>query len=162
MLLPSPIDQADNGSTKWQTLVDKVANWNSEASSGVSFRVIFLGRHGEGYHNVAESQYGTAAWDVRSFLLFAAFADVVQDYWSKLEGNDSMHWADARLTDKGKQQARLAHDTWEQAIASGLPPPQAYYCSPLDRCLETARLTFGDLPLPPDRKYRPNVKEVSH
>jgi hypothetical protein len=27
--------------------------------------VLFLGRHGEGYHNVAEAKYGTAAWDVR-------------------------------------------------------------------------------------------------
>lgn len=28
-----------------------------------------MGRHGEGVHNVAESYYGTSAWDVRFFLL---------------------------------------------------------------------------------------------
>jgi hypothetical protein len=27
--------------------------------------VLFLGRHGEGVHNVAEKRYGTKAWDVR-------------------------------------------------------------------------------------------------
>lgn len=28
-------------------------------------KVLFLGRHGQGWHNVAEAKYGTHAWDVR-------------------------------------------------------------------------------------------------
>jgi hypothetical protein len=27
-----------------------------------------MGRHGEGYHNVAEAFYGTPAWDVRQLV----------------------------------------------------------------------------------------------
>jgi hypothetical protein len=29
---------------------------------------LYLGRHGQGYHNVAESRYGTKLWDVRVLL----------------------------------------------------------------------------------------------
>lgn len=38
---------------------------NSRAERNVQYRVLYLGRHGEGFHNVAESWYGTEAWDVR-------------------------------------------------------------------------------------------------
>lgn len=38
---------------------------NKEAPTGTSYKVLFLGRHGDGDHNVAEAFYGTAAWDVR-------------------------------------------------------------------------------------------------
>jgi len=34
--------------------------------SNVQYKVLFLGRHGEGVHNVAERRYGTKAWDVCS------------------------------------------------------------------------------------------------
>lgn len=30
-----------------------------------NIKVIWLGRHGQGWHNVAETKYGTKAWDVR-------------------------------------------------------------------------------------------------
>ena len=36
--------------------------------SNVQYKVLFLGRHGEGVHNVAERRYGTKAWDVRIFF----------------------------------------------------------------------------------------------
>lgn len=38
---------------------------NRNSHPDVSYRLLFLGRHGEGYHNVAEDEYGTEAWDVR-------------------------------------------------------------------------------------------------
>lgn len=31
-----------------------------------------MGRHGEGYHNVAEAFYGTPAWDVRQMIQFCS------------------------------------------------------------------------------------------
>jgi hypothetical protein len=30
----------------------------------VQYKVLFMGRHGEGWHNAAESFYGTPAWNV--------------------------------------------------------------------------------------------------
>lgn len=38
---------------------------NDKAEPAVQYKVLYLGRHGEGFHNVAESWYGTDAWDVR-------------------------------------------------------------------------------------------------
>jgi hypothetical protein len=31
---------------------------------GIQYKVLFMGRHGEGWHNAAESFYGTPAWNV--------------------------------------------------------------------------------------------------
>ena len=30
----------------------------------MQYKLLYMGRHGEGYHNVAEAFYGTPAWDV--------------------------------------------------------------------------------------------------
>lgn len=43
---------------------------NRNSHPDVSYRLLFLGRHGDGYHNAAESEYGTEAWDVRSSSSF--------------------------------------------------------------------------------------------
>jgi broad specificity phosphatase PhoE len=105
-----------------------------------------MGRHGEGYHNVAEAFYGTTAWDC---------------HWSKLDGNGTITWADARITDKGTSQALVANAFWKKELVEAkIPAPQSYYTSPLDRCLATANLTFSNLGLPAERPFRPVVKEV--
>ena len=54
--------------TQWQRFEHNLAKLNEaalETEPGVSYRLLFLGRHGQGYHNVAESYYGTDAWNVR-------------------------------------------------------------------------------------------------
>lgn len=43
-----------------------------------------------------------------------------------------------------------------------MPVPESYYVSPLKRCCETAMETFSALSLPPERTFRPIVKEVRH
>lgn len=40
-----------------------------------------------------------------------------------------------------------------------IPTPEAYYASPLLRCLATANLTFSSLDLPKDRPFIPLIKE---
>lgn len=105
-----------------------------------------MGRHGEGYHNVAEAFYGTEAWDA---------------YWSKLDGNGTATWSDAHLTDVGKEQALEAHAFFGEQLAwAKMPAPEGYYVSPLFRCLQTAHLTFAGLELPAERGFRPVVKEM--
>ena len=42
----------------------------------------------------------------------------------------------------------------------GIPLPQRYYVSPLRRCLDTAELTFGGLPLTKERQFKATVKEL--
>jgi broad specificity phosphatase PhoE len=106
---------------------------------------LFLGRHGEGWHNAAESYYGTPAWNC---------------YYSLLDGNGTVVWADALLTPSGVAQAVKANNFWRtQLEKEGMPAPQSYYTSPLSRCLVTANLTFSALPLPASRPFTPTVKE---
>ncbi|GAM84920.1 hypothetical protein ANO11243_029220 [Dothideomycetidae sp. 11243] len=63
------LKQPSNDSTPpWQAFADKIASLDAEAPSGTSYRVLLFGRHGEGWHNVAEARFGTPAWDVSSRL----------------------------------------------------------------------------------------------
>ena len=119
---------------------------NSAAPAETRYKLLFLGRHGEGYHNVAEKFYGRTAWDC---------------YFSALDGNGSITWSDAHLTPTGKDQAQSNRDFWEEQMQDQkVPAPDSYYVSPLDRCLETAQLTFSRLDLPASKPFKPTVKEL--
>ncbi|KAK2836927.1 hypothetical protein FQN49_006584 [Arthroderma sp. PD_2] len=131
--------------SQWARFEHKVRSLNHNAASHIRFVVLFLGRHGQGYHNVAESFYGTTAWDA---------------YWSKLDGDGTIIWSDAHLTKEGINQAKVARDTWVAQMKDSVPLPEAYYTSPLDRCLATAKITFGDLQLPHSKPFVPIVKEL--
>ncbi|KAK5153777.1 hypothetical protein LTR04_006166 [Oleoguttula sp. CCFEE 6159] len=132
--------------TQWQRFERYVSDLNFESPKNTQYKILFMGRHGEGYHNVAERYYGTAEWD---------------RYWSKLEGNGTVTWADAHLTDIGIEQAKTANAFWKRGIREwGIPVPEKYYTSPLDRCLATAQYTFEGLELPADRPFVPEVKEL--
>lgn len=50
--------------TQWQRFESQVRALNSEADASIRYKVLYLGRHGEGFHNVAQSWYGDEAWDV--------------------------------------------------------------------------------------------------
>jgi hypothetical protein len=47
-----------------------VTGLEAAKKEGESYKVLFLGRHGQGWHNVAEAKYGTKAWDVCSSYSF--------------------------------------------------------------------------------------------
>lgn len=50
--------------TQWQKFENYVVSLNDHSGNNVEYKVLFMGRHGEGYHNVAETYYGTPAWNV--------------------------------------------------------------------------------------------------
>jgi hypothetical protein len=52
--------------TQWQRFDHHVFHLNRKSAHHIQYKVLYLGRHGEGYHNAAESYYGTPAWDVRT------------------------------------------------------------------------------------------------
>lgn len=90
-----------------------------------------MGRHGEGFHNAAETFYGTPAWNC---------------YWSLLNGNSTVIWADPELTPNGIEQALIANNAWKRGVTEmGMLKPQSWYSSPLQRCLATSDLTFSGL-----------------
>ncbi|KAJ4309700.1 putative phosphoglycerate mutase pmu1, partial [Neodidymelliopsis sp. IMI 364377] len=47
----------------WKRFERYVKSVVENAREEESYKVLFLGRHGQGWHNVAESKYGTKAWD---------------------------------------------------------------------------------------------------
>lgn len=53
--------------TPWQRFEHYVKTLNGNAEEGTEYKVLYLGRHGQGYHNVAESRYGTKLWDVSTY-----------------------------------------------------------------------------------------------
>jgi broad specificity phosphatase PhoE len=139
----STLDEA--AQQEWKSFERHVRHLDHQSKSGESYKVLFLGRHGQGWHNVAESKYGTKAWDC---------------YYSLLDGYDGMQWSDALLTDLGKEQARDVNQLWKRLLPKGIPPPETYYVSPLTRTIETANLSFNGLDLPEDRLYKPIGKEL--
>ncbi|KAF2787375.1 phosphoglycerate mutase-like protein [Melanomma pulvis-pyrius CBS 109.77] len=135
----------DEAKLHWQSFEKYVESLNEKSEEGVQYKVLFLGRHGQGWHNVAETKYGTAAWDC---------------YWSLLDGADGITWSDALLTDLGQDQARDVNELWKSLLPKGIPAPETYYVSPLTRTIETADLSFKGLELPEDRPYAPIGKEL--
>lgn len=132
--------------TQWQRFEHYIRELNKSAEAGVEYKVLYLGRHGQGYHNVAESRYGTALWD---------------SYWAKQEGDEYAHWADAHLTPTGEQQALDVNAFWSSALKDAkVPAPENYYTSPFYRCLQTSWLSFHNLSLPASSPFLPIVKEL--
>ncbi|KAF2119226.1 histidine phosphatase superfamily [Lophiotrema nucula] len=131
--------------TQWKRFEKLVRHMDEKSEDGVQYKVLFLGRHGQGWHNVAETKYGTEAWDC---------------YWSLLEGADGITWSDANLTAIGQGQAKDVHELWKTQLSRGIPSPETYYTSPLTRTIETADLSFKGLELPEDRPYEPIGKEL--
>ncbi|KUL89843.1 hypothetical protein ZTR_02903 [Talaromyces verruculosus] len=135
------------GKTQWQRFYQEVKRLNRESPHNVQYKVFFFGRHGQGYHNAAESYYGTPAWNC---------------YWAELDGNGTSTWHDAALTPNGISQAQIAHNYWQTLIDNEkIHTPDAYYVSPLTRCLQTANITFNGLNLPHNSaEFKPTVKEL--
>ncbi|KAL9938019.1 hypothetical protein V8E36_003564 [Tilletia maclaganii] len=127
----------DGGS--WAHVLAEVQRLNAEGKkdgSGAVYKLVFLGRHGQGTHNVAESKYGTQAWD---------------DKWSFLNGDGELVWGpDPPLTKLGEQQADDVNEEWRLRLhnpnSDDAPPfPERLYVSPFTRALETARRTYKGL-----------------
>ncbi|KAL1875070.1 putative phosphoglycerate mutase pmu1 [Paecilomyces lecythidis] len=132
--------------TQWQRFYHKVVDLNRQSPQTTQYKVLFLGRHGEGWHNAAESYYGTPAWNC---------------YWAELDGNGTTTWADAHLTPNGIAQAEKAHDFWQFELdEQHIHPPDSYFVSPLTRTLQTANVTFSGLRLPRgSTPFQPLIKE---
>jgi len=136
----------DESAGRWTTFVDKIKRLNSEAEEGTSYKVFFVGRHGQGYHNFAIEKYTEKEWN---------------RYWSTRTGDGELTWApDPSLTDRGISEARAAHAGWESELASGLPYPEKLFCSPLRRTAQTCSFTFGDLKIKGGEEKYPWTKPV--
>ena len=127
-------DSPGSSLTQWQRFAAKLSSLQSDAPKNVAYKLIFMGRHGEGNHNAMESYVGTPAWNC---------------YWALLDGaNSSFVYADAPVTPAGANEATKANAYWRSRLAfEKIQAPQSYYSSPMRRCLETAEVTFAGLGL---------------
>jgi hypothetical protein len=65
-LLPGSYLQDGGHKPSWQEFARHIEQLNQSASNGVSYKAVFVTRHGQGFHNVTEAKYGTEEWDVRT------------------------------------------------------------------------------------------------
>ncbi|KAL9051396.1 MAG: hypothetical protein Q9162_006050 [Coniocarpon cinnabarinum] len=141
-----PPSTSPDAPSQWQQFAAEIQRLQSQCDADISYKVLFMGRHGEGYHNTAESYYGTPAWNC---------------YWSLIDGNGTTVWSDAQLTPTGVAQAQTANNLWTHLIKTqNIPTPNSFYVSPLTRCLQTANVTWDGVPLPPSQPFIPTVKEL--
>ncbi|KZT38469.1 phosphoglycerate mutase-like protein [Sistotremastrum suecicum HHB10207 ss-3] len=106
-------------------------------------KLLWIARHGEGYH-------GEIVWGRTLSESQIAYACI--DWWDVL--------ADPLLTPVGESQAKAWNEAWKAAVASGMPTPERWYCSPMRRTASTLELTFDSL-LPPHirPKFIENLRE---
>lgn len=129
----------------WDKVFEYVTELNEKSEDNVRYKVLFLARHGQGFHNLAHSKYGDDAWN---------------NYWSKLTGDGKIVWGpDALLTDLGVSQARRNGELWNQEISQGLQVPHRWFVSPLSRSIDTMIHTWTDLALVNLKQVKPLVME---
>ncbi|KAI5457818.1 histidine phosphatase superfamily [Mariannaea sp. PMI_226] len=139
-------DLTTAGQRDWVRFAAYVKWLNENAPGNVTYKVLYLTRHGFGYHNKKHAEVGTEEWDTRV---------------SFLNGDDKETWFDAHLTDVGIQQALDLHTFWLDLVGNeGAPLPQTIYCSPLTRCLQTTDYVFKPLMKAHQQAFKPRVKEL--
>ncbi|KWU45332.1 phosphoglycerate mutase-like protein [Rhodotorula sp. JG-1b] len=121
----------DTSRERWTNLRKDLTRLNDESDDDTLFKVLFLGRHGQGWHNVAEQRYGSPEWN---------------SYWSKVNTDGNMTWGpDAQLTPLGENQARRVHRAWKRETLANAPAPPVLYSSPLSRAASTCEITYEGL-----------------
>ena len=64
--------------SQWERFANEVSLLNYRAPSNVQYKVLFIGRHGDGIHNDAESYFGTPAWNVSTQNQLFSIASYLQ------------------------------------------------------------------------------------
>ncbi|GME84621.1 unnamed protein product [Ambrosiozyma monospora] len=133
-----------NDNLTWTEFKQQIDDLNENAEEGVSYKVIYYGRHGEAWHNVANDFYGDAYWC----------------YYSVFNGDGNMTWGpDPYLTPNGEAVAQNNSVLIKSLIKDDFPLPQAFYSSPFTRCADTLNYTWYDIALAPGY-VTPVFKEV--
>lgn len=55
--------------TQWQRFEAEIARLNIESIDYAVYKLFYVGRHGQGVHNVVEKYYATAEWDVSNSFI---------------------------------------------------------------------------------------------
>ncbi|KAI5968665.1 PMU1 [Candida margitis] len=115
----------------WKVIIDDLLQLNQEAPDNVEYKLLFLARHGNGYHNQIVETYGLDRWNKELHKL-GKFGDIE-------------YGPDPQLTPLGMAQAEENHRLWQQELQEGAPIPSKFYVSPLQRSCNTLQITWADL-----------------
>ncbi|KAL1405992.1 putative phosphoglycerate mutase pmu1 [Vanrija albida] len=141
-LLSDSFGLLDKSAKRWKNFTKYVTDLNKRADEHTTYKVVYIARHGQGYHNAAESFYGTPAWNC---------------YWAQQKGDGNITWADAELTPLGIAQAQACNDGWKTQLKDGIPLPQRLYSSPMRRSASTLEITWKDILL--NKGVKPVIQE---
>lgn len=127
----------------WQQIFEELDSLNANSSENEVYKLFLLGRHGQGYHNLANLKYGEKKWN---------------EYWLKRCGDGEIVWApDPELTELGLSQAKDNHHQLKVELADGLRFPTKWYSSPFRRSIDTLIGTWdGHVDL---KKSKPYIME---
>ncbi|RLV94981.1 putative phosphoglycerate mutase [Spathaspora sp. JA1] len=121
----------------WDDIIEKLNHLNSSTKPNEQYKIMYLARHGQGFHNLAHTKYGDNAWN---------------EYWSKLNGDGEIIWGpDANLTELGISQAKDNNYIWKQQQTNNknqvkdLIIPTKFLVSPLSRSIDTMYHTWNDI-----------------
>lgn len=66
--VPPRFGLLDDSKDRWAKLDAFIYKLDAEGGDEVHYKLIWAGRHGEGFHNVAEAKYGTKVRSISIFL----------------------------------------------------------------------------------------------
>lgn len=126
--------------TDWDDTVKRLRKLNKPKLSDrltlgkktkTKYKLLLLGRHGEGFHNLAARKYKGKEWI---------------DKWRFLGTDGVINWGpDPELTEKGKLQAAENEVFLKSQLLKGMPIPSKFFVSPLKRSVETMFIEWEGL-----------------
>ncbi|EJT46043.1 hypothetical protein A1Q1_05425 [Trichosporon asahii var. asahii CBS 2479] len=128
----------DQSPERWANFQRRVEELQATAPPGVQYKVFFLGRHGQGWHNFCSDKYGVEQkWE--SEMAF-------------VNGDGEFTWGpDPSLTPLGHDQTKAVGAAWKREAAAGAPVDKIrFFTSPLQRTCQTMINSWGDMLGPPE------------
>ncbi|RCK64516.1 hypothetical protein Cantr_00376 [Candida viswanathii] len=117
----------------WDEIINQLHTLNDTSDEGVQYKLLFLARHGQGFHNVKHTE-NPELWDA---------------YWSHLATDGKIVWGpDPELTELGIQQAKDNNAAWKREITNNsegnekLIVPTKFFLSPFRRSVDTMIYTW--------------------
>lgn len=118
----------------WDEIITQIDELNRHSPYNECYKVLFLARHGEGWHNIASHKYPAEEWMKK---------------WRFLGTDGELTWGpDAGLTELGIRQAKENNMVWKEQMSKGAPIPSKFYVSPLRRSCHTLNYTWEDINIP--------------
>ncbi|KAK6200866.1 hypothetical protein LQW54_009450 [Pestalotiopsis sp. IQ-011] len=140
-------------SSQWERFVGYLTHLNEKSSEGISYKLIYIVRHGTGVHNEVMKAVGDGWRRTEPNWAFREGGEV--------PGVGEATWVDAKLVEAGMKHAKdLSRFLLDATKDENMPLPDTIYTSPLARCLETTKLAYQEVMVARQKSFQPLVKEL--